>query len=540
MKWMRWPRLLVAGLVFLGACQMQDRVAGGSSDETRTTVSVHGRVLDEQARGIEAVTIRMSQQGVEVVTDSNGAYAIPSSALDSARPDTLLFFHDGQQVSSMPVQAAWTQIPDLILFQREIAGVLGCVDTMPASATAFFLWSGREVDSVPLVLDTVQDRFSTFVWIGVTDTAEPFGVYVDFRDADGKPVSRSPVQRFQRLPDEIVVGEFGCYNSIPTLALTAPDSAYRGEMVLVRSGATSTIGLPLSLEWSLDYGQEWIAGPLDTLVMVTPRHTGKAWRILARAIDSRGQSTTDTVEVGLKYRPPEVSLEVDSFVEIHYDYPVRLRFKQNPLEEPMECQLQYGVPDWHCFEDDAIDCDSLSDPLTRTANDVAGSMRSQDGFWRSSRTKWFSCADTAARMPAVVIGLNRIQVVARNLSGHNASAKADNYLYPRKPAFRIDNDGVGGVRLSAEYCEYPFNEAERSSYKWRVSYELTGMGWSDRGYLTGYGSGCQTSHSFRLPDSLFQNSSEHKLQVRGVSIAEGDIMSRVVYSDTTYAELVIP
>lgn len=528
MKWMRWPRLLAAGLVFLGACQMQDRVAGGSSDETRTTVSVHGRVLDEQARGIEAVTVRLSQQGVEVVTDSNGAYAIPSSALDSARPDTLLFFHDGQQVSSMPVQAAWTQIPDLILFQREIAGVLGCIDTMPANATAFFLWNAHEIDSVPLVLDTVQGRFSTFVWIGVTDTAEPFGVYVDFRDAAGRPVSRSPVQRFQRLPDEIVVGEFGCYNSIPTLALTAPDSAYRGDMVLVRSGAASTIGLPLSVEWSLDSGKEWIPGPLDTALKVPPRHPGKTWRILTRVTDARGKSTAGMVEVGLKYRPPEVSLEVDSFVEINGDYPVHLRFQQDPNEEPMECQLQYGIPDWHCFEDDAIDCDSLSDPLTRTANDVAGPMRSQEGFWRSRRVNWFACSDTVVRVLANVVGLNRVKVVARNLSRHEVSMKIENYLYPHPPTFRLIRNDLGEIKIDVANYQIPFSEGDQSSYVSRVSTQWNiGGGWENGEYI-------------RLPDSVLQSENSHKLQIRGVTIVKGSVMSRVVYSDTAYSELAIP
>lgn len=532
MKWMRWPRLLVAGLVFLGACQVQDRVAGGSSDETRTTVSVHGRVLDEQARGIEAVTVRLSQQGVEVVTDSNGAYAIPSSALDSARPDTLLFFHDGQQVSSMPVQAAWTQIPDLILFQREIAGVLGCIDAMPASATAFFLWNAREIDSVPLVLDTVQDRFSTFVWVGVTDTAEPFGVYVDFRDSAGRPVSRSPVQRFQRLPDEIVVGEFGCYNSIPTLALTAPDSAYRGDMILVRSGAASTIGLPLSLEWSIDSGKEWVPGPLDTVLQVPPRHPGKTWRILTRVTDSRGKTTFGMAEVGLKYRPPVVSLEVDSFVEINGGYPVHLRFQQDPNEEPMECRLRDGIPH--------IVSDSILDPLTRTANDIAGPMRSQDEFWRSTLTDRFLCKDTIVRIPATVVGLNRVELVGRNVTGHKITARKDNYLYPRKPDLMIKRDSAGGIEIAADYCDLPSREGGQSSYELDLFLGLSGLGRNSWHYLPGWGSGCQHTYHLEFPDSILQGGKDRILQVRGVFRVRGEFISNVVFSDTAHAELVIP
>lgn len=528
MKWLDLRNGLWLCLLLLVGCEVQDRVAGGSSDETRTTVTMLGRVVDERARGIEAVTVRLSQRAYEVVTDSNGAYGIPASVIDSAHPDTLLFFRDGQQVSSLPVQAKWTKIPDLILFQREIAGGLGCVDTMPTSATAFVVWSGREVDSVPLVLDPVQDRFSTFVWIGVTDTAEPFGVYVDFRDASGQPVSRSPVQRFERLPEEIVVDGFGCYNSRPILAPTMPDSAYRGDMVLVHSGAASTIGLPLTVEWRFGDDEEWVPGPIDTLVMVPSRHPTTTWQVFVRASDSRGISTTRKTRTGLKFRTPEMKLEVDSFVEINYDYPVRLRFQQNPYEEPMQCRLRYGIPDVRCFEEDGIDCDSLPDPLKRTQSDVTGPMRSQDGFWRPRETNWFMCSDTVVRVLASVVGLNRVKVEARRLLGYSASTSVENYLYPHKPTFSFSWDDFGGLAIFPGNYRIPFSEGEQSSYTSRVDIQWNlGGGWQGGNYLPG-------------ADSAFQNRHGQKLQVRGVTIVTGSVMSRVVYSDTAYSELEIP
>lgn len=536
MKWMRWPRVLVAGLVLLGACQVQDRVAGGSSDETRTTVSVHGRVLDEHARGIEAVTVRLSQQAVEVVTDSNGVYAIPSSALDSARPDTLLFFHDGLQVSSMPVQPTWTRIPDLILFQREIAGVLDCGDTIPASATAFFLWSTREIDSVPLVLDTVQDRFSTFVWIGVTDTAEPFGVYVDFRDTAGLPVSRSPVQRFQRFPDEIVVGEFGCYNSIPALALAAPDSAYRGDMILVRSGARSTIGLPLSVEWSFDNGQEWMPGSVDTLVKVPPRLARKGWRIRVRATDSRGFSTAGRVDIGLKYRAPEVSLEVDSFVEINDDYTVQLRFKQSENEEPMQCLLQYGSPT-SCRYDTGSGCSMDSAPLTRIRDDIAGPRTSLNGLRLHSSIRLFRCTDTVIRVPPDVVGLNRMRVYASNSLVNKAVAFKDVFIYPQKPSLYLVRDAANRLVISVGNMErlyriYDYDEDVVCSFaQWSL-----GSKWYE-------------GNEVISEEAITPIASGAKVFVRGVirvglsceDAPDDSIMTGpVTYSDTAYAEFVIP
>lgn len=536
MKWMRWPRLVAAGLVFLGACQVQDRVAGGSSDETRTTVSVHGRVLDEQARGIEAVTVRLSQQAVEVVTDSNGAYAIPFSALDSVRPDTLLFYRDGLQVSSMPVQASWTRIPDLILFQREIAGVLDCVDTMPASATAFLLWNTREIDSVPLVLDTVQGRFSTFVWIGVTDTAEPFGVYVDYRDTAGLPVSRSPVQRFQRLPDEIVVGEFGCFNSIPTLALAAPDSAYRGEMILVRSGAASTIGLPLSVEWSFDNGQVWIPGSLDTLVKVPPRLARKGWRIRVRATDSRGISRASRADVGLKYRPPEVSLEVDSFVEINGAYSVQVRFQQNENEVPMECVVQYGIPS-SCSQDRLSGCSMELVPLTRVPSDVAEQRTSMKGLRLGASTQLFTCSDTTIRILPNVVGLNRVKISGANSLGQRVSEVADNFLYPRKPSLYLTRYDSVRVLIRMDDYELPLQYSERSELSACLDpqWSLGGV-WHDDIRISP-----QDSMSSILPGS--------KVLVRGVIRVspnceddpnDSGVTRPVIYSDTTFAELVIP
>jgi len=544
MKWNHGAKFLAVCMVLLAACQVEDRVAGGSSDETRTKITIAGRVVDEQSRGIKSVSVKLSQLPIEVVTDSSGVYRIPKSAMESLRQDTLRFFHNGLLVSSLPIQANWTQIPDLILFQREIAGTLGCADTMPASATAFIEWNGREVDSVQLVLDPVQNQYSTFVWIGVTDTAEPFDVHIDFRDSTGTSVSRSPVQHYPRMPENIIVPEFGCFNGRPQLAPIIPDTVFRGETVLLRSMATSTLGLPLKIEWMINENQGWIPGSPDTLIKVPTDLKSNKWTIRIRAKDSRGVSDSFTIATRIGYRLFEFGIESDSFQEFSDSIRTKIRFKAGKNDPPMMCRIQYGVPENGCVHRYNSTC-GLPDPTKYNSNDTVMPQRYPSGIsWISTKgDSLFPCADISLDLRNSTIGLFRTQLTAYNLAGDSAYLIRDIFLYPKKPEVSL-------VRLGERTIKFDIHTDKHSIFWTRtpvdtridVQWGFNGV-WQSRSYYFDYYSETQNiSQEIEIDGNTFQVHATVVILPEKPTYTDSltlDSYGPAYHSDTAKAELLI-
>src|SRR6266404_7242106 len=99
--------LLVVGLIAVGAWQIQRQLATSvdSGEASSGSQLVHGRVVDEEGRGLPEVRVRIKGQSASVTTDADGDFRLPAEALKGSPPGaTITAAKPGYLIGGVAVQ----------------------------------------------------------------------------------------------------------------------------------------------------------------------------------------------------------------------------------------------------------------------------------------------------------------------------------------------------------------------------------------------------------------------------------------------------
>lgn len=352
-----WFAALAATTAILFASCDESQQVTGRSDETHTSVvDIQGRVLTSDARPLPNVIVRLRSSGLTDTTDSDGAFrlqldSVPVSASSVAIVDTLDYLRDGQAILSAAVPAWVTTMPDVMLVQRDLSGV---VEGDPAGVARLVcqLWlPDGSTQWVDLEFNRSLLRYSAFAYFRYSGGRDSFAARVEAHDDSGRVLGRSVKLRFSSLAGDVAFPSFTVGNILPKVSLlvgglggTVSDAADTGFLaawpvdstVVARRQAvrlfariTDTLDRFTGLEWSVGgsawvphRGRGWIPRDasgrslqdyvFDTVFSVPAGQTvGSRVMVRVRVLDQGGAVQQDTLWIKVGASRPSARVELD-------------------------------------------------------------------------------------------------------------------------------------------------------------------------------------------------------------------------------------
>lgn len=300
---MKFPiRVALAALLVsaVAGCnnQAMDPVAGGTSDDTHSGISLTGRVFDGQSRPMGAVIARLRHRGLADTTNGDGRYTLrgdlsAAAGRLAASLDTLDLSRNGVVVHSLAVSAWVDTLPDVFLVQRDISGEILPGQVEVGSVVAL-LWNTRgDTLQLPLEWNRVSRRYSGFAWSRFTGGLDTFGLEVRALDAEGHVLGLGTPLRFTSAAGDIAVPAFTMGNASVAVRLEGPSSVPRGRYASIGVDVSDPLGLPKEISWKIGDG-EWVRGGPDSVFRIPVDQHSSSVLVEVSVARNDGVSGTDS------------------------------------------------------------------------------------------------------------------------------------------------------------------------------------------------------------------------------------------------------
>lgn len=236
--------LFVAIIIHFG-CTKSDDITG-SEVTNENMISLTGRVLDGNNKGVANIETRLSTLDFADTTDINGNYEISVSTdslekqgitLDGLE-DTLLISTNNELVTTYSIINFIDTLPDIYLVQRNIWGKLLSQGPVPSQIKAVITTDDESWMQL-LWLNSATNEFSGFVYTRPPLTSSTYSVYVNVYDSVGRLSGRSDTITFPEFAGDIHIPDFYPTNGVPILA---PSTAYVNKDVQFSSNDIDTVG----------------------------------------------------------------------------------------------------------------------------------------------------------------------------------------------------------------------------------------------------------------------------------------------------------
>jgi hypothetical protein len=346
--------IAIAAIALLAACELGSTAALGGTDDTHTgIVDIQGRVLTRDARPFGNVVVRLRGQNLIDTTDSEGRYQFLSTTAPVPAPspgavDTVDYLRDGQVVVSLPVPSWIATLPDIMLVQRDLSGiVVGDASRISRASCRIRLPNGTS-QRVDLEWNAVQRTFGGFAYFRYQGGVDSFAAIAEVRDDSDRVLGRSDSVHFTSRAGDVSFPPFGSVNALPKVGIRTyeydrscwrygncayqeTDSARVGrrQSIHLYAEVESNLERLEALEWNID-GEHWLRssqdptikfGPADAPLSAGPVYDttvtipgdlapGSIWYIRARALTTDGSWTEDTLPVRIVRTPPYARIVV--------------------------------------------------------------------------------------------------------------------------------------------------------------------------------------------------------------------------------------
>lgn len=359
---------ILASTLQLWSCDQGVQVAGGSDETHSSVVDIQGRVLTKDSRPYANVIVRLRRLALLDTTDSDGRFrfqrdSLPVAARVASAVDTLDYLRDGQTILSAVVPSWITTLPDVMLVQRDLSGILAGQLGDVARVICVLGFPDSTSQQIDLELVARSRRYSGFAYFRYTGGVDSFTLWVKALDDSGRMIGRSALLRFSSRAGDIALPEFDATNAVPSVRLlvetssnTVVSSVYpsadtanwrdsvnasRKETIHLHALVTDSFRRAARVEWN--FGKGWVqaspstpipatacptcyrdtsssgvASPqirilyhFDTTVAV-PTEASGTWMPRVRVADKEGNVSEDTLRVRIVRSPPFASVWLTS------------------------------------------------------------------------------------------------------------------------------------------------------------------------------------------------------------------------------------
>lgn len=292
-----------------------DPIAGGTSDDTHSGISLTGRVFDGQSRPMGAVIARLRHRGLADTTDGDGRYTLRGdlstvAGRSLAIRDTLDLSRNGVVVHSLAVSAWVDTLPDVFLVQRDISGEILPGNVAVGSVVAI-VWNTRgDTVRIPVEWNQVSRRYSGFAWSRFTGGLDTFGLVVQALDEEGRVLGLGTPLRFTSAAGDIAVPAFAMGNASVAVRLEGPASVSRGRYASIGVDVSDPLGLPKEVSWKIGEG-EWARGGPDSVHQVPAGQRSSTILVQVRVDRADGVSGMDSLVIQVPGLEPVAQVALD-------------------------------------------------------------------------------------------------------------------------------------------------------------------------------------------------------------------------------------
>ncbi|MBK9579750.1 MAG: hypothetical protein IPO40_21990 [Fibrobacteres bacterium] len=301
--------LLAATVPFFQACDKTHVVAGGS-DDTHSSLDIQGRVFTQDAKALPNVVVRLRQLGLADTTGPDGSFAfVRETGFDPARKDTLDYYRDGEQISSVAVPTSVWLVPDLYVVQRDFSGTISGNTSRIRHVVGQLRLPDGTLRTFEMDWNPSQQRYSGFAHFAKTETSDTFSIVVTAKDSLDRICGRSDSLRFSGRSGSVLLPAFDAQNKLPSLVLVAmgnlgdielpsidfsienrrPYQAWAGQLVRLVARAEGMIEQIDHAEWSFDRSN-WSSRNAKRIL-------GTAWARWDTTIQARAPITPQDTQV---------------------------------------------------------------------------------------------------------------------------------------------------------------------------------------------------------------------------------------------------